>query len=56
MHYVRAQILTKLGRREEAQAEFSTVEKILESSNNKDLESFGEGRMPNPELTQQPPP
>ena len=55
VHYVRAQILTKLGRREEAQAEFATVKKILESSDNKDLESFGEGRVPNPELTQQPP-
>jgi tetratricopeptide (TPR) repeat protein len=54
VHYVRAQILTKLGRREEAQAEFSTVKKIHESNNNKDLESFGEGRVPNPELTQRP--
>jgi Tfp pilus assembly protein PilF len=54
VHYVRAQILTKLGRREEAQAEFSTVKKIHESNNNKDLESFGEGRVPNPELTLQP--
>ena len=54
VHYVRAQILTKLGRREEAQAELATVKKMLESRDAKDMESFGEDRVPNPELTKEP--
>jgi tetratricopeptide (TPR) repeat protein len=54
VHYVRAQILTNLGRRGEAQAELATVKKMLESSNVKDIKTFGEDRVPNPELTKEP--
>jgi len=54
VHYVRAQILTNLGRRGEAQAELATVKKMLESSNAKGIETFGEDRVPNPELTKEP--
>jgi tetratricopeptide (TPR) repeat protein len=54
VHYVRAQILTNLGRRGEAQAELATVKKMLESSSAKAIETFGEDRVPNPELTKEP--
>src|SRR6266446_3919509 len=54
VHYVRAQILTNLGRRGEAQAELATVKKMLESSNAKSIETLGEDRVPNPELTKEP--
>jgi len=54
VHYVRAQILTKLGRPQEAQAELATVKKMLESRDAKDMESFGEGPRTQPELTKEP--
>ena len=52
VHYLRGQILGKLGRKEEAKSEFARVEKIADSTYTNDLKSFREGRVPNPELTQ----
>jgi hypothetical protein len=53
---LRGQILSKLGRKEEAQAEFARVKKMTDANYSKDVESFSEGRVPNPELTRQPQP
>jgi tetratricopeptide (TPR) repeat protein len=53
VRYLRGQILSKLGRKEEAQVEFAKVKKITGAKYDHDLESFREERVPNPELTQQ---
>lgn len=55
-HYLRGQILSKLLRTEEAQVEFARVNKMGNSRYANEVESFRDGRVPNPELTQQPPP
>jgi tetratricopeptide (TPR) repeat protein len=55
VHYLRGQILAKLGRKEESRAEFAAVDRMAASSSARQVESFDEGRVPNPELTQQPP-
>jgi tetratricopeptide (TPR) repeat protein len=52
IRYVRGQVLLKLGRREEAQAELAKAKEILESSLNKQREKFGDTPVPNPELKQ----
>jgi hypothetical protein len=49
------QILSKIGRKEEAKAEFAAVDKMAASSSAKDVESFEEGRLPSPEVSRQPP-
>lgn len=56
VHYVRGRILGRLGRREEADVEFATVRKLLEKSLTKDVESFEERPVPNPELAREPQP
>jgi tetratricopeptide (TPR) repeat protein len=56
VHYLRGQTLAKLGRKKEAQAEFARVNKMDDSRYSNEVESFREGRVPNPELTQQLPP
>ncbi len=54
-HYLRANALLKMGRREEAKAEFATVQKIMDAGLGKRRESLGDdNRLPNPELRQQP--
>jgi tetratricopeptide (TPR) repeat protein len=55
-HYLRGQLLSKLSRKEEAQVEFARVNKMDNSRYTNEVESFRDGRVPNPELTQQPPP
>ncbi len=55
-HYLRGQLLSKLSRKEEAQSEFAKVNKMDNSRYISEVESFRDGRVPNPELTQQPPP
>lgn len=55
-HYLRGQILSKLARRDEAQVEFAKVNKMDDSRYSNEVQSFREGRVPNPELTQQSPP
>jgi len=53
--YVRGQILSKLGRKNEAQAEFARVKNMADSRYANEVDAFREGQIPNPELTQQPP-
>jgi tetratricopeptide (TPR) repeat protein len=55
-HYLRGQILSKLGRRGEAQVEFAKVNQMGDSRYGNEVQSFREGGVPNPELTQQSPP
>jgi tetratricopeptide (TPR) repeat protein len=54
IHYLRGQILGKLGRKDQAQAEFARVQKSADSTYTNEVESFRMERVPNPELTQQP--
>lgn len=56
IHNLRGQILSKLGRKQEAQAEFASVNKADDERYSNEVGAFREGRVPNPELTQQPPP
>jgi cytochrome c-type biogenesis protein CcmH/NrfG len=54
VHFVRGQILTRLGRKEEAQKEMAMAKHLMESTLNKDREALGEMHVPNPELAQPP--
>src|SRR5579859_1030574 len=53
-HFLRGQVLARLGRREEAQAEFAMANKILNTDLNKRRESLGNNPVPNPELAEPP--
>jgi Tfp pilus assembly protein PilF len=53
-HFLRGQILARLGRRGEAQAEFATAKKMMNADLSKRRESLGDERVPNPELAQPP--
>ena len=55
IHSLRGQILGKLGRKQEAQAEFANVNKTGDARYSDEFQAFREGRVPNPELTQPPP-
>jgi Tfp pilus assembly protein PilF len=55
-HFLRGRILAQLGRQKEARVEFAAAQKAIDSILDKDRESRAENRVPNPELTQQPPP
>lgn len=52
VHFVRAQVLQKMGRKEEAQAEFALSKKLMDQSLSKDREQMEELLVPNPELKQ----
>jgi tetratricopeptide (TPR) repeat protein len=54
VHFLRGQILARLGRREEAQSEFATSKKILNAGLTKRRESLSGNSVPNPELAQPP--
>jgi len=56
LHFVRGQILKKLGRREEAEKELTIAAQARNAAVEKDREAdvLGNGRVPNPELKQQP--
>jgi tetratricopeptide (TPR) repeat protein len=54
-HFLRGRILTQLGRQKEARVEFAAAQKALDSGLDKERESLGENRVPNPELTREPP-
>ena len=56
IHNLRGQILSKLGRKQEAQAEFARVNEADDARYSNEVETFREGRVPNPELTRQSPP
>lgn len=53
-HFVRGQVLQKLGRREEAAREFELTRKLSNAGVEKDRKSFGQEKVPEPELAQQP--
>ena len=55
-HFLRGRILAQLGRQQEARVEFAAAQKAIDSGLDKERESLGDNRLPNPELTQQPPP
>jgi hypothetical protein len=46
--------LIRQGRREEGRQELAVAQKLLDSGLDKDRAAVSEGRVPNPELTQQP--
>jgi Flp pilus assembly protein TadD len=54
VHFLRGQVLARLGRREEAQAEFATAQKMVNADLNKRRESLSDQRVPNPELAEPP--
>jgi tetratricopeptide (TPR) repeat protein len=54
VHFVRGQVLTRLGRREEGQAEFATAQKMVNADLSKRRESLSDQRIPNPELAEPP--
>jgi Flp pilus assembly protein TadD len=56
VHFVRGQLLKRLGRSEEAKAEIAKAQKIFDSTLASDRDAVEEGRMPNPELTREPQP
>jgi tetratricopeptide (TPR) repeat protein len=56
LHFLRGRVLTKLGRREEAEKELTAAAQMRNAAVEKDREAdaLGEGRIPNPELKQPP--
>jgi len=55
-HYLRGRILMQLGREKEARVELATAQKKLDTQLDKERESRGKNRVPNPELTHEPEP
>jgi tetratricopeptide (TPR) repeat protein len=53
-HFVYGQVLQKLGRRQEAAREFELTRKLSAAGVDKDRASFGQEKVPEPELAQQP--
>ena len=53
-HYLRAQLLQKLDRKEEAKAEFATAKKLMDADLDKDREKWGEKQVASPEVTTGP--
>jgi Tfp pilus assembly protein PilF len=54
VHFVRGQLLKRLGRSEEAKAEMTRAQKIFDSTLASDRNAVEEDRVPNPELTKEP--
>jgi len=54
VHFLRGQVLQKLGRTEEAKAEFATAKKLMDAGLNKHREEMEEKLVPSPELQQTP--
>jgi len=54
IHYIRGQVLLRLGRREEAQTELATAKKLVDAGLSKQRANYGESAVPNPELKQPP--
>jgi Tfp pilus assembly protein PilF len=54
VHFVRGQVLARLGRPDEAQAEFAIAKKMVNADLSKRRESLSDQRIPNPELAQPP--
>jgi predicted RNA polymerase sigma factor len=54
LHYLRGQILKRLGRTEEAQAEMKVAGDLYEKSLNKRQKEFESGPLPAPEVNREP--
>jgi tetratricopeptide (TPR) repeat protein len=54
VHFIRGQVLERLGRKEEAQAEFAIAKKIMDRGFNEEPQKMEERYVPSPELTQLP--
>ena len=54
VHFVRGQVLQKLGRTEEAKLEMAAATKVSEDQRSKRQQELYGNRMPNPELKQEP--
>jgi tetratricopeptide (TPR) repeat protein len=52
IHFVRAQLLQKLGRRDESKAEFQKAKTLMDAGVSKDRDEWGEKMLPSPELRQ----
>jgi predicted RNA polymerase sigma factor len=50
-HYLRGQLLQKLGRKEEAAAEFASAKKLMNADLDKDREKWNDKAISSPELT-----
>ena len=50
-HYLRAQLLQKLDRNDEAKGEFATAKKLMDADLDKDRERWGEKQIASPEVT-----
>jgi tetratricopeptide (TPR) repeat protein len=53
-HYLRGRILTKLGRREEAQKEMMIASRMADAQGARGQDAFDDDRVPNQELAQPP--
>lgn len=53
-HFVRGQVLMRLGRREAGQAELAASQKLLDAGLNNERTKFADVPLPNPELRQSP--
>jgi len=54
VHFVRGQVLQRMGRKDEAKAEFALGKKLMDQKLSKDREDLQELLVPNPELKQGP--
>jgi tetratricopeptide (TPR) repeat protein len=54
VHYLRARILRRLRREEEAKTEMALTQKLMNQSLGKARADLGDGAVPNPELTREP--
>jgi Flp pilus assembly protein TadD len=54
VHFLRGQLLKRLGRSEEAKAEMAKAQRIFDSTLASDRNAVEEERVPNPELTKEP--
>ena len=52
-HYLRGQLLQKLGKTEEAKAEFAAAKNLMNADLDKDREQWGDRQMASPELTRE---
>ena len=50
-HYLRGQLLQKLGRKEEASAEFASAKKLMDADLDQDREKWSDKAISSPELT-----
>ena len=54
VRFMRGQVLMRLGRREEAQAEIAAAQRLVDTSLGKAREKLEGPELPNPELTRKP--